>query len=317
MENNYNVQEEGGEQEKPPYSYVALIAMAINHSPERRMTLSQIYNYIDSRFPYYRNADSKRRQGWQNSIRHNLSLNDCFVKKSRDGSGPASDRKGNYWTLVTEYESMFEFGNYKRRKRMKRNKNIGNHGPQMPDLSFLQRSLYFMQNQQMTPQWPEASFGSGTQLFPNNPSFSMPNMTFPNPSNYWTTSMMDHSKQNQMQALFNPNIYSGMIERNNSELDSSEARNQNNQAETLEAATVAANAPSMNYGYGPGGSYSWPVATMMNGTSFTSIGSLTGEEKKSYESQSGPSFENPGSANFKIEPEFNDSNLNVVNRILN
>ncbi|CAG9534743.1 unnamed protein product [Cercopithifilaria johnstoni] len=94
--------------------------MAISDSPERRMTLSQIYHYIDARFPYYRNCDPKRRQGWQNSIRHNLSLNDCFIKKARDGIGPANDRKGNFWTLSPDSVNMFDNGNFKRRRRMRR-----------------------------------------------------------------------------------------------------------------------------------------------------------------------------------------------------
>lgn len=62
--------------QKPPYSYISLTAMAIWSSRDKMLPLADIYKFIADRFPYYR-KDTRR---WQNSLRHNLSFNDCFIK---------------------------------------------------------------------------------------------------------------------------------------------------------------------------------------------------------------------------------------------
>lgn len=84
--------------EKPPYSYATLIGMSILSNSDKRLTLSQIYLWISDTFKYYRRDE----MGWQNSIRHNLSLNKAFVKgeKSKDG-------KGHFWCIQEGCEDQF------------------------------------------------------------------------------------------------------------------------------------------------------------------------------------------------------------------
>ncbi|VDP99731.1 unnamed protein product [Trichobilharzia regenti] len=109
---------------KPPYSYISLITMAIQNSSTRMCTLSEIYQFIIDLFPYYR----QHQQRWQNSIRHSLSFNDCFVKVSRSPDKPG---KGSYWTLHPDSGNMFENGCYLRRqKRFKDPKREVSHRSQ-------------------------------------------------------------------------------------------------------------------------------------------------------------------------------------------
>lgn len=59
---------------KPPYPYHEMIRFAIESAPDRKLQLAQIYQSIANRFPFFKNLDDKKTAGWQNSIRHNLSL---------------------------------------------------------------------------------------------------------------------------------------------------------------------------------------------------------------------------------------------------
>ncbi|VDK84383.1 unnamed protein product, partial [Litomosoides sigmodontis] len=91
-------------QEKPPYSYIALIAMAIHAKPDRKATLTEIYTFLQREY-----------NGWKNSIRHNLSLNECFIKLPKSSGGRSG--KGHHWTIDQNCEFLFEEGSYRRRPR--------------------------------------------------------------------------------------------------------------------------------------------------------------------------------------------------------
>ncbi|KAK6643912.1 hypothetical protein RUM43_000177 [Polyplax serrata] len=99
------------EEPKPQHSYIGLIAMAILSSPEGKLVLSDIYQYILDNYPYFRT----RGPGWRNSIRHNLSLNDCFVKAGRSANG-----KGHYWAIHPANVDDFKKGDFRRRKAQRK-----------------------------------------------------------------------------------------------------------------------------------------------------------------------------------------------------
>jgi hypothetical protein len=88
---------------RPPYRYAALIAMAILQADGRCLLLAQIYQWISIHFPFYNLAES----GWQNSIRHNLSLNKNFIKIKRPLHYPG---KGHYWGIKNgrEHQLIYE-----------------------------------------------------------------------------------------------------------------------------------------------------------------------------------------------------------------
>ncbi|XP_004710361.1 forkhead box protein M1 isoform X2 [Echinops telfairi] len=76
--------------ERPPYSYMAMIQFAINSTERKRMTLKDIYTWIEDHFPYFKHI---AKPGWKNSIRHNLSLHKMFVRET------SANGKVSFWTI--------------------------------------------------------------------------------------------------------------------------------------------------------------------------------------------------------------------------
>ncbi|KAK9518210.1 hypothetical protein VZT92_023522 [Zoarces viviparus] len=79
-------------------SYADLISQAIDNSPEKRLTLAQIYEWMVKTVPYFRDkGDSNSSAGWKNSIRHNLSLHNKFLRVHNESTG-----KSSWWMLNPE-----------------------------------------------------------------------------------------------------------------------------------------------------------------------------------------------------------------------
>ncbi|KAI8090164.1 fork head domain-containing protein, partial [Gilbertella persicaria] len=92
---------------RPPFSYSSLIAQAILENKDERMTLREIYKWITERYPALYNAEDT---GWQNTIRHNLSLNKCFKKVPRSELAEGHRGKGGYWTIDPSHMEKFKNG---------------------------------------------------------------------------------------------------------------------------------------------------------------------------------------------------------------
>ncbi|KAK9967517.1 hypothetical protein ABG768_001913 [Culter alburnus] len=109
-----NLKSEGTD-EKPAQSYIALISMAILDSEEKKLLLCDIYQWIMDHYPYFKSKD----KNWRNSVRHNLSLNECFIKAGRSDNG-----KGHFWAIHPANFQDFSNGDYHRRRARRRIRRV-------------------------------------------------------------------------------------------------------------------------------------------------------------------------------------------------
>lgn len=172
-------------QEKPPYSYIALIVMAIQSTPAKKCTLSEIYSFLQQQFTFFRGSY----QGWKNSVRHNLSLNECFIKLPKGLGRPG---KGHYWTIDPAAEFMFEEGSFRRRPRGFRRK--------------CQLKPFSMLNPMGGPPAPMLGPNGFEMLHQNN---GLGQMNVPCSMNTTPQLAYDNSAtMNQMMSTMNGNLYS-------------------------------------------------------------------------------------------------------------
>ncbi|XP_076840726.1 LOW QUALITY PROTEIN: forkhead box protein P1a [Brachyhypopomus gauderio] len=128
---------------RPPFTYAALIRQAIFESPDKQLTLNEIYNWFTRTFAYFR----RNAATWKNAVRHNLSLHKCFVR--------VENVKGAVWT-VDEQE-------FQKRRPQKITgspslvKNIQSSLGQNPALSALQAAMV----DSSLPLYGSASVGGG------------------------------------------------------------------------------------------------------------------------------------------------------------
>ncbi|RXN31095.1 hepatocyte nuclear factor 3-beta-like protein [Labeo rohita] len=108
-----------GRNEKPAQSYIALISMAILDSDEKKLLLCDIYQWIMDHYPYFKSKD----KNWRNSVRHNLSLNECFIKAGRSDNG-----KGHFWAIHPANFQDFSNGDYHRRRARRRIRRVHGRG---------------------------------------------------------------------------------------------------------------------------------------------------------------------------------------------
>ncbi|RHZ70807.1 hypothetical protein Glove_267g1 [Diversispora epigaea] len=102
--NSINNDNASVDQPKPSLTYMSLIGQAILAAPDKKCQLNEICIWITKTYPFYKMEN----KGWQNAIRHNLTLCPAFFRCERDGG----KRRKKAWTIPDEYQECFVNGIY-------------------------------------------------------------------------------------------------------------------------------------------------------------------------------------------------------------
>lgn len=91
-----------------PLSYIQVISYAILTSPQKRLTLAEIYDFIQNNYPSF----TENRVRWKNTVRHNLSLHECFQRGEI-----AMQKAGCYWRIHPSFLAEFSRGNFSTKRQ--------------------------------------------------------------------------------------------------------------------------------------------------------------------------------------------------------
>uniref|UniRef100_A0A336LLZ6 Forkhead box protein O n=1 Tax=Culicoides sonorensis TaxID=179676 RepID=A0A336LLZ6_CULSO len=154
-------------------SYADLITQAIQSATDNRLTLSQIYEWMVQNVPYFKDkGDSNSSAGWKNSIRHNLSLHNRFMRVQNEGTG-----KSSWWMLNPDAKPGLTGKSVRRRaasmETSKFEKRRGRAKKRVEALRSAQALGLANANvmNDATPS-PSSSISEGLDLFPDSPLHS-------------------------------------------------------------------------------------------------------------------------------------------------
>lgn len=151
---------------KPPKPYLEIIADSILSTNVKMMQLHEIYHIMEKKYQYFAKNINK---SWRNSVRHNLSLNECFVKAGRGSNG-----KGNYWKIHPLCEKEFIRGNFRRKSFKQLIRAGGSNRSSAPQVPFQDYALNYQNIPPTLPAQLVQSFAQNSTA----PSFGFNQFTF-------------------------------------------------------------------------------------------------------------------------------------------
>lgn len=179
--NNYT----DAQKQRPSDSYLYLLHDVLSAAPPGGMSLPRIYRAIQRKYPYFTRTDLSN--GWQSSVRHNLSQHATFRRLTREG-------KGWSWAINPDVP----LGKERKPKKGSPPTRSAQHGPHNPQTMTIPENY-----QQLHPMHASHNF---SQPYPMQAHQDYPPpSTMPHPYHYQGVSIPNgHAAHNHAYSQFPP-----------------------------------------------------------------------------------------------------------------